>query len=277
MDGMARTHASTPALRDPALWSVVCATGGGGAVALIWLGLRTPWTATAIAQVALVALLVAIAGLFPIPVAPRVKAAATTAPVFAAVLLLPPGAAALAAGLGTLGCHLGLRLRPSASLRVPFYKYPFNLGESVLTAGVGSAVWQLLDGGLAEAHKTVAVAGLMYMLNTGLVSAVAGVQMRVSPLRLWWIGTRSGGGLSEACLYALGYLGAVAYAQGPWTLAAFVLPVAAVYRSFSRLDALEHPRESHSAPLVPEAAPSPTRSLVDAAEPVAAGVSDRDR
>ena len=74
----------------------------------------------------------------------------------------------------------------------------------------------------------------MYLANTSLVTGAASLQMGLNPLRFWWMGTKENG-LTELSLFAFGFLGAMAYLQSPWTIAALIIPVAIIYVAFSRL------------------------------------------
>ena len=79
-----------------------------------------------------------------------------------------------------------------------------------------------------------AAAAVLYLVNTALVTGAASLQMRLNPLRFWWMGTRENGP-AELSLLAFGFLGALAYRESPWTLLALILPVAVVYVAFSRI------------------------------------------
>ena len=198
-----------------------------------YLVVPVAWDAMVVANTGLFAVLVAAAGLFPLPVGPRIKAGMTTAALFAAVLLLPPGAAAMAAVVGGVVYQVGLRYQ-TPPLRLPWFKYPFNAGETALSTGGASWVFHALAGdGLLTLAVAVAM-GVMYAANTGLIVTVVSVQIREAPWRLWWQGTRENG-LAELSLFAFGYLGAVAYQEHPMVLVALLTPVFVIYFAFSRL------------------------------------------
>ena len=76
---------------------------------LIYLAQRAEWGLSTLGELGLFAVLIAVAGCFPIPAAPRVKADVTTAVLFAIALVLEPGVAALAAVLGMLAYNLLIR------------------------------------------------------------------------------------------------------------------------------------------------------------------------
>jgi len=205
-----------------------------GAWWLIYLVRPLVWDASLGMNTGLAILTIAVAGLFPLPVAPRIKAGMTTAPLFLAVLALPPGAAALAAVVGGQAYQLGLRFKPPV-LRLPWYKYPFNAGSAALSNGAASWVFHLIasDNDLVTPAVLVPVF-CMYMLNSTLVSLAVSIQLRLNPIKIWWQGSRENG-LAEISLFAFGYIGAVAYAQNPWVLLALIIPVVIIYFTFSRL------------------------------------------
>ena len=173
------------------------------------------------------------------PVGPGVKVDITSAVMFGSVLVLEPGEAALAAVAGRLGSNLLIRFWGDElhlpGYKYPFYKYPLNLTETALSVGLASVVFHALttgDGVLTPA--VVPAVAVMYMVNTALISLAAGLELGISPLRIWWRGTQESG-LAELSLFAFGFLGAVAYRESPWTVVALFIPVAIIYIAFSRL------------------------------------------
>ena len=88
----------------------------------------------------------------------------------------------------------------------------------------------------------VPAACVYYLINTGLVSGAASLQLGVSPLRFRWNGTRDSG-LAELSLFAFAFLGTVVYDQSPWTVAVLFTPVAIIYIAFSGLAQKIHERE----------------------------------
>ena len=221
-------------LNKQALWILVGATGVIGAALLAYLLSDMTWTSQVAQRTALFAGLVVLAGYFPFPIGPRIKAGVTTAPLFGAALLLPVGAAALAAVVGTVSYQLLLRTRGEPELRLPWYKYPFNSGEVILSTTAGAAVFQALGGDIFSVVAVAGAAAAMFLANTGLVSVVVGVQIRMHPATIWWMSSREGS-LVEVSLFAFGYLGAIAYNQLSWSLVALFIPVGIVYLAFKRL------------------------------------------
>ena len=208
-----------------------------GMAGLGWLAYLLPgvdWGISSLGEMGLFFVLTVVAGSFPLPVSPRVKADVTTAVWFAAALLIGPGEAALAGAAGILTYTVLIRFwgeRP----QLPWYKHPFNVGQVALAMGLTAVVFDALstgDGLLTPA--VVPAAACMYVVNTGLVSIAASLQLGISPVRIWWLGTRENG-LAELSLFAFGFLGAVAYQESPWTVLALLIPVAVIYIAFSRL------------------------------------------
>ena len=208
-----------------------------GISGMAWLAYLVPgaeWDAAALGEMALFVLLIVAAGSFPLPVAPRVKADVTTAVLFAAALLLEPGVAVLAGVTGIVIYTVSNRFW-GQRLRLPWYKYPFNAGQTALYVGVASVIFQALSpGDVVLTGAVVPAAVCIYMLNTALVSCAVTLQMGMNPVRIWWMGTR-GNGPAEFALLAFGFLGAVVYRESPWTIVALFIPVAIIYMAFSRL------------------------------------------
>jgi hypothetical protein len=213
-----------------------------GVVGAAWLAFLVhgaDWGPSTLGEAGLFVLLLAAAGSYPLPVAPKAIADVTTAVLFGAVLLLEPGPAALAAVAGKLASNLlvllwGDRLR-LPGYKFPFYKYPFNLGETALSTGLASLLFHTLAPGESLLVPGVAAAAAaIYLANTLLVTGAVSFDTGISPLRFWWLGTRENGP-AELSLLAFGFLGAVVYQQSPWTVVALFIPVAIIYVAFSRL------------------------------------------
>ena len=208
--------------------------GLAGVALLAYLVQRVEWDPSTVAETTILTLLVVVAGSFPLPVAPRVKADVNTAVLFGAALVLSPGAAALAGVVGVLTYTSLLRFWGD-KLRLPWYKYPFNAGQVALLMGLTSAVFQGLSSGDGVlTAMVVPAAAIYYVLNTSLVSGAASIQLGLNPLRVWWMGTREYGPMVLALL-AFGFLGAVVYRESPWTVVALFIPVAIIYVAFSKL------------------------------------------
>ena len=214
----------------------------GGMAWLTYLAQSVEWGPSVLGQMGLFVALIVLAGSFPLPVGPRVKTDVAATALCAAALLLEPGAAALAGAVGVVTYTLLLRFC-GQKIRVPWYKYPFNAGATALFVGMTSALFH----GMAASDSllsaaVVPAACVYYLINTGLVSGAASLQLGVSPLRFRWNGTRDSG-LAELSLFAFAFLGTVVYDQSPWTVAVLFTPVAIIYIAFSGLAQKIHERE----------------------------------
>ena len=210
-----------------------------GLAVMFYLGMNEEWSLFVVANTCFFILLIIVTGSFPLPVAPRATADISTAVLFGVALLLEPGIAVFTAVAGKSISYLTVRgLGDRLKLpgyRYPYYKYPFNLGEVAITAGVTSFVFHTL--GTTGDYLTpviILAGGAMYLTNTALITAIVSVEMKINPLLFWWMGTKENGA-AEISLLSFGFLGAVVYQESPWTSAALIIPVAVIYVAFSRL------------------------------------------
>ncbi len=218
----------------PSLRVYVALTAAGGAALFGYLQTGVDWSPVVIGEVIFFVFLTLVAGIFPLPVGQEVDADASTSVLFGAALLMEPGAAVLIAVAGTLGHTLVPRAWMKGSAP-PWYKHPFNAGAAAIFVGLASVAAHSLSPQTGLITVAVAVAAaVMYMANTALVAGAASLQIRINPLRFWWIGTRENGA-AELGLLAFGFLGAVVYRESPWTLLAVLVPVAVIYLAFSKL------------------------------------------
>ena len=210
-----------------------------GLATMLLLGMNEEWSLFAVASTCFFILLIIVTGSFPLPVAPRATADISTAVLFGVALLLEPGFAVFTAVMGKSISYitvrgLGERLK-LPGYRYPYYKYPFNLGEVAITAGVTSYLFHTLGtGGEYLTPVIILAAAAMYVSNTALITAVVSVEMKLNPLVFWWMGTKENGA-AELSLLSFGFLGAMVYHESPWTSAALIIPVAVIYVAFSRL------------------------------------------
>ena len=231
MQAVNDTHIKT----SPILWIMIGMVAAGGAAWSTYLITQLEWDVEVATATALLALLVMLGGMFPIPVAPRIRAGMTTAPLFAAAILLGPGYAVIAAVAGGVAYQMALRFR-SPGVRAPWYQTVFNLSETTFSTGAAALIFdRMADESLISASILLAAAA-MYLINSSLVSLIAATQLRQNPVKFWLIGTREGG-LPELSLFAFGYLGALAYEANALAVIAVLLPVFIVYHAFSRLTA----------------------------------------
>ena len=210
-----------------------------GLATMFYLGMNEDWSLFVVANTCFFILLIIVTGSFPLPVAPRATADVSTAVLFGVALLLEPGFAVFTAVMGKSISYitvrgLGDRLK-LLGYWYPYYKYPFNLGEVAITAGVTSYLFHTL-GSTGEYLTPVIIlaAGAMYISNTALITAIVSLEMKINPLTFWWMGTKENGA-AELSLLSFGFLGAMVYDESPWTSAALIIPVAVIYVAFSRL------------------------------------------
>jgi signal transduction histidine kinase len=209
-----------------------------GAMWLAFLITEETWSSRIIGDSCFFIFLIVITGSFPLPVAPRATADLSTAVLFCLALVLEPGIAVATAVSGKLLTHVilnqfGDRLR-LPGYKYPYYKVPFNLGESAITTAVASVLFHSV--GTSGDYLTpfiIPAAAAMYLSNTTLITAVISLESKADPFKFWWTGTK-GNGLAELGLLAFGFLGAVVYQQSPWAAAALIIPVAIFYFAFSR-------------------------------------------
>ena len=203
------------------------------------MGLSVDWSLFVVANTCFFILLIIVTGSFPLPVAPRATADISTAVLFGVALLLEPGLAVFTIVMGKSISYitvrgLGERLK-LPGYRYPYYKYPFNLGEAAITAGVTSYLFHPLGSpGDYLTPVVILAAGAMYLSNTALITSIVSLEMKINPFVFWWMGTKENGA-AELSLLSFGFLGAVVYYQSPWTSAALIIPVAVIYVAFSRL------------------------------------------
>ena len=198
-----------------------------GAAWLAFLAGSVTWDTVTIIESALLVALIVLAGNFPLPVGPNVKTDMTTAVLFGAAIMLEPGAAAIVGASGVLVYTIMQGL--------PWYKHPFNTAVTALYVGLSSYVFHgLSQGDALISVALIPAAATMYLINTGLITGVASVQMLLNPFRFWWEGTKENG-LAELSLLAYGFLGAVLYDVSPWTALALFPPVVILYVAFSSL------------------------------------------
>lgn len=174
--------------------------------------------------------LVALARLYPVHLAPKIKIGVATAPMFAVTLLLPAPAAMATVAVAVMAAAVA---KPAS-----WRQTTFTVAESVLRVGAGSAVFRLTSGMDALeslqpgawlwAAPLTAIA--MYAVNELLVDLVVGVQMRRSPLRNFWERRRFDMP-QEGALFLLGLLIAGISMDYPWAAALLAVPSFVVYRS----------------------------------------------
>jgi len=188
--------------------------------------------------------LTCIAGLYPIHVAPKTKINVTTVVVFAAILLFAPLLAVIVTGGGVAITQLFIK-KKSWLHRI------FGVSQAVLFSGAGALVYSALGTtGSATALVSafgvfcaVAAAVALYLANSALVSAAAGLQLHKNPLGIWLAGTKQSA-VQEMALFTIGLATAMIVKQAPWAIILMLAPVVVIYYSFNRMAALNMKVES---------------------------------
>ncbi|MEW6034664.1 MAG: histidine kinase dimerization/phospho-acceptor domain-containing protein, partial [Chloroflexota bacterium] len=206
---------------------------GSGMFALSLLAQPLDFTARGLALTVAFAILIALAGAYPVPLSSKVKVNVVSAPLFAAVLLLHPALAALAAIVGVIASE--------AALRRPWLYLVFNTATaSLYTAAAGLALWTLgpEPGAFFSTARGVSGATLaaimIFAVNRAAVAGAAALETGKSPLWRWKPDWRADVA-QELALLSVGFGGAVATFVAPWALLLFVIPVVIVQRAFSRV------------------------------------------
>ena len=166
---------------SPVLCMMIGIVAIGGVAWSAYLASQLEWTTELLAGTLLLASLVMLAGLFPIPVAPRVKAGMTTAPLFGAALVLAPGGVVIAAVVGGLAYQIALRFR-SPGMKVPWYQLIFNVGETALSTGVAAYIFDRMADESLTSMAILLAAAAMYLINSSLVSLIVATQLRENPV-----------------------------------------------------------------------------------------------
>lgn len=229
------------------LYVGLVAAAGAVVMALsVWARPIQPAAATIALSVAF-ATLTGLAGIYPIPLSPKIKATVATAPAFAAVLLLSPGLATIAAAAGALSSEL-----------VHHRRFPyvlFNTATAAIYVGAaalaystlmspGTSIYAWPSGILAAA----AAAALIFVLNRALVTEAAALQRHENAFHLWlpeWKQDVT----QEGALFSLGFAGAIAMHFVIWSIIPLVLPVAIIYKTMAKTVALSKRLEEQMAEL----------------------------
>jgi len=193
----------------------------GSAVALPGVALGIPLAGAVI--------LIPIAGYCPICLGRNVAVNMGSSVMFAMLLLLPPGFAALgaAAGIAILYTLQGW----------PALFVAFNTAQTAITVGLAGAVyWNLAPAPLTRAFDLPHVAAMLaalaafFLINSVLVTAGA-VLLLGSPFASYWKGTFGRSAVPYLSTLLLGGVAAVTFVHAPVLVPVLILPVLAVYRA----------------------------------------------
>jgi HD-GYP domain-containing protein (c-di-GMP phosphodiesterase class II) len=171
---------------------------------------------------------VVVGGLYPIHIQFRKKVLLTTPPLYLAATLLPPGVAALTAGLGVLALQLVVRRRKGS--------LPSDIATAsarwVVVAGLSAWVanWQVSGPG-AVALPLLGAAAVM-LAGDIVTGAFEVAPMSGEPPLYVMVAMLQGAGLIEAAQYLLGILGTLSARQQVWSLALLIVPTYIIYAAF---------------------------------------------
>jgi len=182
------------------------------------------------------AVIIGLANAYPIQISEKVQTNVSSAALFAAILILQPVMAVIAAIVGSVASEV-FRRRPCQQVL-------FNAAVVSVYVGVASITYSILVPSSTLAFNTVpsalgpvVVALLIYTINRVLVAGVAGIQLGKNPISLWRQAWKEDL-IQEVTLFASGLLVALAVNQVPWSILLLVIPAAIVYRSFARITEL---------------------------------------
>jgi putative nucleotidyltransferase with HDIG domain len=186
------------------------------------LGWQTAATALGLAVA------VVIAGLYPIHIQYRTKVLLTTPPLFVAATLLPPGVAALTAGLSFLTLEVVTREKKGS--------LPSDIatatGRWVIVAYASSCVAHLCTDGNGAGLLTLLGAALVMFAGDIFTSAFEIAPMSGDPPLRVMLQSLQGAGLIEIVQYLLGLAAALTARQHIGWLLLWIVPTAVLYAIF---------------------------------------------
>ncbi len=173
---------------------------------------------------AALAALVAAASHFPLHIGPRAQIYMDTAPVIAAVILLPPP-------LALATCALG-KIAANSWSRTPVFQALFNVSTMAVQAGLASMAYH----GLAserqweDARAMVVASFVLVTTNACLVEGIVSIHVGKWPFAGFW-SQYGEDARHQVALLMLGVFAALIAEARPWALPLLTVPSAVVYRS----------------------------------------------
>ena len=220
------------------------------AVALaVWSISGLPATLIGWGTIAIFALMVALADLFPIAMpGGQGEVSVAAAVLFASALLFGPSVAIWVAFLGTLAGEIGYRL---VILKRPWNRVPFNVSQLVITISVVSIAYLFLADKTPTPFDSfrdimaLIVAGLSQLtVNHLLVSVVIALDQGFPVLTVWRIAFRDTA-WHHLTMIPLGAILALLWTVAPWSIALALLPLLTVRRSMALVrESLEQTRQA---------------------------------
>jgi len=200
----------------------------------------TAWQVTRVSEVSIeqatlagaFAGMFALALLFPLPFAWKTRHSLDTSIILAAVLVFQPGLAILIV--------IGGALLSQAVRRESWAQVFFNSSQIALQAAFAGLILELFgwDAGQPDFNRLMTAAGIIvaggvvYIVNTGSVAGIIGIEERISPRRVWQKSTTA---IDRAELLAklgeigVGLLAAVVVDAHVWALALLLLPAIGIH------------------------------------------------
>lgn len=175
-------------------------------------------------------LMLFLARMFPVRMAPKRKVIVDTAPAFAAAIMLPPP---LAATVGVTGMLVGELASGGRWFQALFNSALTGIKISVAALVFSLAAGELLtrDGdALIHIPALVAAAVAMHLTSTLLVDIAAGLTLARNPFSGWWAAQRRKAPV-EVVLVLIGLFAALGARENPAVLPLLIVPAAIVYRS----------------------------------------------
>jgi diguanylate cyclase (GGDEF)-like protein/PAS domain S-box-containing protein len=172
--------------------------------------------------------LLAVAWLYPLPIAFKRRLYFDTSVLIAAIILLPTGYAMAAAGFGTLLAHL--------VRRQGWVEAAFNAALMMAQAAVGGLVLVAFDARnppSAEEIAPILLAGVaMYVVNHLLVGTMVAIQSGRPTFAVWRQAAMDDGGigiLGHLSQVAVGALAVYLLEKAPWALLLLLVPTVTMY------------------------------------------------
>ena len=154
-----------------------------------------------------------------------------TIPLFAGLLIFNPAQALLIASLGRIFGRIGRHGNWPERL--------FNLGQTLIYVGISALVLNAFTTTPWHPGGTLAWAGLLmaavsvYLLNTGIVAGIVGLNARI-PISRVWLDSMSPALVEHAIMFSFGLLTALLVEIYPWGLLLVALPSIAVFITLDR-------------------------------------------
>lgn len=215
----------------------------------VWSISGLPATLIGWGTIAIFALMVTLADLFPIVMPGEMGEVSVAAAVlFASALLFGPAVAVWVAFLGTLAGEIGYRV---VILKRPWNRVPFNVSQLVITISVVSIAYVFLADKTPTPFDSfrdimaLIVAGLSYLTaNHLLVSVVIALDQGFPVLTVWRITFRDTV-WHNLTMIPLGAILALLWRVAPWSIALALLPLLTVRRSMALVrESLEQTRQA---------------------------------